>query len=85
MRIRISENGITDTEKIIGVFDADTATVSAVTKDFIKRAQNAGKLTDADGELPKSFVITSDGSVLFSKLAASPQTKRCVKAGHFTI
>ena len=43
--------------KIIGIFDLDTATVSQVTKKYINRMQKEERL-DYDGEdLPRSFVL----------------------------
>ena len=44
---------------VIGIFDMDTATVSAVTKQFLSLAQKRGRVVLAAEELPKSFVIVS--------------------------
>lgn len=46
-------------EQILGIFDMDTATVSAVTKQFLSLAQKRGRVVLAAEELPKSFVIVS--------------------------
>ena len=46
---------------IIGIFDADNATVSRETKKYLKEAQQAGLVEFAQAEeLPKSFVLYSD-------------------------
>ncbi len=46
---------------IIGIFDADSATVSGETKKYLKEAQQAGLVEFANAEeLPKSFVLYSD-------------------------
>lgn len=46
---------------IIGIFDADNATVSRETKKYLKEAQQAGLVEFAnDEEIPKSFVLYSD-------------------------
>ena len=43
--------------KIIGIFDLDTATVSQITKKYINRMQAEERL-DYDGDdLPRSFVL----------------------------
>ena len=43
---------------IVGIFDMDTATVGAATKEFVRRAQNEGELRVCD-ELPKTFILTA--------------------------
>lgn len=42
---------------IIGIFDADNATRSAVTKKYLSDAERRGEVWSADEELPKSFVL----------------------------
>ena len=47
--------------KIIGIFDLDTATVSSVTKNYINKKQKDGLLEYDDTDLPRSFVVYGDG------------------------
>lgn len=56
-------------EKIIGVFDLDTATVSNISKDFINRKQKEGLVEYDDNDLPRSFVLFSDGGESKIKLS----------------
>ena len=59
---------------IIGIFDADTATVSAVTKKFLSGAQKKGLVEFATDEVPKSFLLyKKEGAhrVVFSLLSVS--------------
>jgi hypothetical protein len=46
------------TDDIIGIFDLDTASVSVHTRNYLKKAQEAGVVFEAGPELPKSFVVT---------------------------
>ena len=46
--------------KIIGVFDLDTATVSKITKSFINKNQKEGRVIYEDMDLPRSFVLTEE-------------------------
>ena len=48
-------------ERIIGVFDLDTATVSKISKDFINRKQRSGKVEYTDSDLPRTFLIVDKG------------------------
>jgi len=43
---------------IVGVFDLDTATVSAVTKSFLSNAEKRGEV-EGIITLPKSFILVS--------------------------
>lgn len=44
-------------DKIIGIFDLDTATVSNISKDFINRKQRSGLVEYDNADLPRSFVL----------------------------
>ncbi len=60
--------------KIIGIFDLDTATVSAVTKNYINRKQKSGLIEYSDTDLPRSFVVYDDGKegcVVLSRISSS--------------
>lgn len=52
-------NGVSVRQReIIGIFDLDTATVSAETKRFLRNAEKKGILKDeANGEIPRSFLL----------------------------
>ena len=67
--------------QVIGIFDLDTASISPLTKGYLKEAQQNGFLHSANEELPKSFVVIQekDGtqSVWFSQISASVLKKRC--------
>ena len=60
-------------KNIIGIFDADTATVSGVTRRFLKEAQKRGEVMAAGEEVPKSFVLYKKEKgygVCFSQLSS---------------
>ncbi|MBO5756404.1 MAG: DUF370 domain-containing protein [Clostridia bacterium] len=59
---------------IIGIFDADNATLSAITKQYLVRAEKQGLVDAARQEIPKSFVLyrTAQGcKITFSQLSVS--------------
>ena len=43
--------------KIIGIFDLDTSTVSQITKNYINKMQKSGRLHYCDSDLPRSFIV----------------------------
>ena len=63
------------TRDIIGIFDADTATVSTITKKYLSAADSERMVEFASEEIPKSFVLYKgrDGSykICFSQLSSS--------------
>ena len=47
-------------DKIIGIFDLDTATVTKSGKDFISSMEKSGRLVYEDMDLPRSFVLVEE-------------------------
>ena len=45
------------TKNIIGIFDTDNATVSPITRAFLRDSEKKGVLSSAIAEIPKSFVL----------------------------
>ncbi len=59
---------------VIGIFDADTATVSAITKKYLSRAEERREVSFASAEVPKSFVLYRVGKkyrICFSALSSA--------------
>lgn len=63
MYIHIGAGKMIRDKKIIGCFDMDGKWDSAVTRDFLKQAERAGKTETAGADLPRTFVLTEDGVV----------------------
>ena len=57
MYLHIGNKKSVKDDKIIGIFDLDTATVSNISKDFINRKQRAGLVEYDNADLPRSFVL----------------------------
>ena len=69
MYLHIGNKKSVKRDKIIGIFDLDTATVSSISKDFINRKQKEGLVEYDDNDLPRSFVLYSDSGVSRIKLS----------------
>ena len=67
---------------VIGVFDMDNTTISPHTRDFLRQAENDGRVTYVSMELPKSFTVCApkekrgDQQVYISQIAPSTLRKR---------
>ena len=47
-------------KNIVGIFDMDTATVCVATRRFLSDKEKENKVSSADEDLPKSFLLLSD-------------------------
>lgn len=65
---------------VVGIFDLDNTSQSALTRNYLAAAEKAGSVVNAAGlELPKSFVVCADGerqTVYLSQLNSSTLFKR---------
>ena len=88
MYLHVGNNQNIRIRDIVGIFDADTATVSAITKKYIKGADGAGSVSFASEEIPKSFVLYQDRRkkkyrICFSQLSTASLCGRVEQFGGF--
>jgi len=80
MYLHIGNNRSIRTKAIIGIFDTDNATVSPITRDFLRKNQGKKRVWSAVNEIPKSFVLyidwDGDTSVYLSQLSTSALERR---------
>ncbi len=67
MYFYLGNDAVADSREIIGVFDLDNASWSVHTRRFLSGAEKKGKLTLAAEDIPKSFVLTADGTVILTQ------------------
>lgn len=60
MYLHIGKGESVREDRIIGIFDLDTATVSSITKNFIATEEKKKKVEYADTDLPRSFLLYED-------------------------
>ena len=74
MYLHVGNNQNIRIRNVIGIFDADSATVSAVTKKYLSAAEASGAVHFASVELPKSFILYQDKGIYricFSQLSTA--------------
>jgi hypothetical protein len=79
MYLHIGNNKIIRTRDVIGIFDADTATVSKTTRAYLSEKEKSGALTSATDEVPRAFVLYGDKNnenICFSLLSAKTLVRR---------
>ena len=66
-------------DRIIGIFDLDTATVMKASKDFINKSEKDGMVEYDDLDLPRSFLVCEEDDgyrVRLSRLSTAALTQR---------
>ena len=81
MYLHLGNDVVVRKDTIVGVFDLDNTSQSALTRRYLSSAERSGAVINAAGdELPKSFVVTLDDElterVYISQLACSTLAKR---------
>ena len=80
MYLHLGKGSIVNDSEIIGVFDLDITSQSALTRRYLAAAEKAGYVVNAAGdELPKSFVVCGENgtqTVYLSQLNSSTLYKR---------
>ncbi len=70
---------------VIGIFDLETSSMSKITREYLKRAEEEGRVRNVNYELPTSFVVMNDGGeaiVYTSQISSHTLAKRAgVKEG----
>ncbi len=64
---------------ILGIFDLDGKITTPDTAEFLRRAERAGETSLAGDDLPKCFILTTDGNsqhVTFSCISAGVLANR---------
>ena len=82
MYLHIGNNKNIRVRTIIGIFDADTATVSGITRRYLSKAEKMGSVQMAGDEIPKSFVLyrTKTGTeICFSQFSTAALVGRSEK------
>ena len=80
MYLHLGQNTVVRLSEIVAIFDMDTATISKNTRQFLADAQKGGRVFNVSMELPKSFVVCTDGegneTVYISQISSSTLLKR---------
>ena len=74
MYLHLGNDTVIKTKDIVGIFDMDNATLSAVTRKYLNKKQKEGLVEAAIEELPKSFVLYRENEeykICFSQLSSS--------------
>jgi UDP-N-acetylmuramyl pentapeptide synthase len=74
MYLHVGNNKNIRIKDIIGIFDADTATISSVRKKYLTAAEREKLVLSAKDEIPKSFILYRENGkfmICFSQISTS--------------
>lgn len=80
MYLHLGQETVVREEEVIGIFDLDTSTVSKHTRKFLNKAEKEKKVINVSYELPKSFILCSNGKkdkrVYISQISSATLNRR---------
>ena len=79
MYVHIGSNRMIRSSEIVGIFDLDGEITTTDTKRFLRRVDGEGRAELAGDDLPRSFVLTSDGGgdgVIYTRLTTQAVAQR---------
>ena len=57
MYLHLGQGVVVPHGDILGVFDLDNSSASRITRAFLEKAEKEGRVVNASGDLPRSFVL----------------------------
>ena len=76
MYLHLGADTVVRTRDIVAVFDMDRATVNATSRKVLAAAEKKKKVVNVSDDLPKSFVVCTDGRVLISAVSSQTIARR---------
>ena len=69
MYLHIGNGETIPKKKIIGMFDLDSASISAITRDFLKKQEAKGNLSYSGEDIPRTFLLIEEGDTVDVRLS----------------
>ena len=79
MYLHLGKGTVVRTDSIIGIFDLDITSQSHLTRKYLNLAEKNGQVINAAEDIPKSFVVCSEGEtkqVYLSQMATATLLRR---------
>ena len=84
MYLHIGGGAVVRRRDIIGIFDLDNTSQSHITRKYLNAAEKSGQIINVAEDIPKSFVVCSDGGaakVYLCQMASQTLYKRSLDGG----
>ena len=63
-------------DAVVGVFDLDNTSWSHRTRSFLTRGEQEGRVVNAAEDIPRSFVLCADGTVILTQPTPATLARR---------
>ncbi len=67
MYLYLGNDAVIPRSEIVGVFDLDNASWSIHTRRFLSAAEKNGRLSNTAEDIPRSFVVSADDTVILTQ------------------
>ena len=67
MYLHLGKGTVVSTDSIVGIFDLDITSQSHLTRKYLSMAEKAGQVVNAAEDIPKSFVVCTDETVILTQ------------------
>ena len=67
MYVYLGGEAALDRSRIVGLFEMDNTSWSWLTREFLSRAERQGRVRTAAEDIPRSFVLCDDGTVILTQ------------------
>ncbi len=76
MYLHVGQSVVIHEDDIVGIFDLDNTSESKWTKRLLFEAEKEGRIVNASGDLPRSFVLSRLGMVYLSQISSATLKER---------
>ncbi len=83
--VYLSGDAVREEDKIIGIFDLDNTSWSHLTRAFLTQAEQESRVQSAAEDIPRSFVLCADGTVILTQPTPATLARRLEEQERFLL
>ena len=76
MYVYLGGGAAVEESRIVGLFEMDNTSWSYLTREFLSRAERDGRVTAAGEDIPRSFVLCTDKTVILTQPSTAALARR---------
>lgn len=77
MFVHLGGDMVITTDVVEAIYDLDTSTVNKSTRDYLAKAEAENRVVYATFDLPKSFIVCTDGRIIVCSYNTETLKRRC--------
>ena len=76
MYVYLGGDAAIEESRLVGLFDLDNTSWSYLTREFLSRSQREGRVRTAAEDIPRSFVLCTDETVILTQPSTAVLARR---------